>query len=100
MHRYNPEMYKSYEILNIPVLTDEDEWKDYKSVKKDTVLHVDVRILQWVDKQLRKQYDMLAIIPLTANTLAKMVNGLCDNLLTSTYRAWGQSKPIIVRKSL
>ena len=43
---------------------------------------------------------MLAIIPLTANTLAKMVNGLCDNLLTSTYRAWGQSKPIIVRKSL
>lgn len=45
MHRYNPEMYKSYEMLNIPILTDEDEWKDYKNVKKDTVLHVDVRLL-------------------------------------------------------
>lgn len=42
MNRYNPEVYKMYEDLNIPILTDEDEWKDYKSVKKDVVLHVDV----------------------------------------------------------
>ncbi len=45
---------------------------------------------------LRKENDVFAIIPLTANTLAKMTNGICDNLLTSTYRAWGQEKPIIV----
>lgn len=29
--------------------------------------------------------DLFIIAPLTANTLAKMVNGLCDNLLLATY---------------
>jgi phosphopantothenoylcysteine decarboxylase/phosphopantothenate--cysteine ligase len=29
--------------------------------------------------------DMLVIAPATANTLAKMANGLCDNLLTAVY---------------
>lgn len=38
----------------------------------------------------------MAIIPLTANTLGKMTCGICDNLLTSAYRAWGSKKPIIV----
>lgn len=31
--------------LNIPVLTDDDEWNNYHSVKKDPVLHVDVASL-------------------------------------------------------
>ncbi len=29
--------------------------------------------------------DLFLIAPITANTLAKMANGLCDNLLTATY---------------
>jgi phosphopantothenoylcysteine decarboxylase/phosphopantothenate--cysteine ligase len=29
--------------------------------------------------------DVMVIAPLTANSLAKMVNGYCDNLLTATY---------------
>lgn len=29
--------------------------------------------------------DMLIIAPITANTLAKMANGFCDNLLTAVY---------------
>ena len=29
--------------------------------------------------------DLFLIAPLSANTLAKMANGLCDNLLTATY---------------
>ncbi len=29
--------------------------------------------------------DVMLIAPLTANTLAKMANGLCDNLLLATY---------------
>ncbi len=29
--------------------------------------------------------DLIVIAPLTANTLAKMANGLCDNLLMATY---------------
>ena len=30
-----------------------------------------------------------------ANTLAKVANGMCDNLLTSICRAWDFQKPII-----
>jgi phosphopantothenoylcysteine decarboxylase/phosphopantothenate--cysteine ligase len=29
--------------------------------------------------------DMLLIAPATANTIAKMANGICDNLLLATY---------------
>ena len=29
--------------------------------------------------------DMMLIAPATANTIAKMANGICDNLLTATY---------------
>ncbi|KAK8827685.1 hypothetical protein WA577_007232 [Blastocystis sp. JDR] len=84
--QYNPEYYAQFEQLHIPILQDNDEWDHYQSVKKDPVLHV----------ELRKKADLFAIVPLTANTLAKMVAGICDNLLTSSYRAWGSSKPIIV----
>lgn len=31
------------------------------------------------------QADLLIIAPATANTLAKLTNGICDNLLTATY---------------
>ena len=43
--RYNPKAYEEYEKLSIPVLTDDDEWNEYHSVKKDPVLHVDVCLL-------------------------------------------------------
>ena len=41
----------------------------------------------------------MLIAPLTANTLAKIVNGLCDNLLTSTVRALGE-KPLILAPAM
>ncbi|CAN0470799.1 unnamed protein product, partial [Ectocarpus sp. 8 AP-2014] len=31
---------------------------------------------------------MLLVAPLSANTLAKLANGLCDNLVTCVARAW------------
>jgi phosphopantothenoylcysteine decarboxylase len=34
----------------------------------------------------------LVILPLTANTLGKISNGLCDNLLTCVVRAWDFTK--------
>eukprot|EP00494_Astrolonche_serrata_P020730 UN20959 len=40
----------------------------------DPVTHID----------LRKWAHIMVIAPLSANTLAKLSNGLCDNLLTST----------------
>ena len=45
---------------------------------------------------LRKWADLLIIAPLTANSLAKMAQGLCDNCLTSIVRAWDFNKPLLV----
>lgn len=67
------------------LLTDDDEWpQEFKL--GDEVLHI----------ELRKRADALVIAPLDANTLAKIANGICDNLLTCLVRAWDWSKPMIL----
>ncbi|KAL3160492.1 hypothetical protein ABBQ32_010803 [Trebouxia sp. C0010 RCD-2024] len=67
---------------------DEEEWHQWQK-KGDPVLHI----------ELRKWADLLLVAPLSANTLAKMAQGLCDNCLTSVVRAWDFSKPLMVRGS-
>lgn len=47
--------------------------------------------------ELRRWADVLLLAPLSANTLAKVSNGLCDNLLTCVVRAWDFAKPLLVR---
>lgn len=63
-----------------PVLiefSDKDEWAAW-TAREDPVLHI----------ELRKLSALLLIAPLSANTLGKVANGLCDNLLTSVARCW------------
>lgn len=73
----------------IPLLVDSDEW--HQAWAKDLpILHI----------ELRKWANALVIAPLSANTLAKMANGLCDNLLTSLVRAWDPAKPMVVAPSM
>jgi len=45
-------------------------WSD----RTDPILHI----------ELRRWADMMVIAPLDANTLAKIANGICDNLLVGT----------------
>lgn len=59
------------------VYLDEDEWRE-PWVRGNSILHI----------ELRRWADVLVIAPLSANTMAKMVGGICDNLLLSTIRAW------------
>jgi phosphopantothenoylcysteine decarboxylase len=66
------------------IFQDSDEWAVW-SKRGDPVLHI----------ELGKWADIFVIAPLDANTLAKIANGLCDNLLTCTARAWELSKPLI-----
>lgn len=73
----------------ILIFGDEDEWKQWKQ-KGDPVLHIDLR--NWA--------DMLLIAPLSANSLAKIASGLCDNLLTCIFRAWDFSKPVIIAPAM
>jgi phosphopantothenoylcysteine decarboxylase len=42
----------------------------------------------------------MLIAPLSANTLAKVSHGLCDNLLTCVVRAWDFSKPLLVAPAM
>jgi phosphopantothenoylcysteine synthetase/decarboxylase len=67
-----------------PCLTDSDEWGNTQRV-----LHI----------ELAKWCDVLLIAPLSANTLAKIAYGFCDNLLTSTVRALGR-KPLLLAPAM
>lgn len=70
--------------------TDDDEWKSWKEIG-DPVLHV----------QLRERADGLLFAPLSANTLAKLAGGLCDNLATCLARAWDlEHKPFVVAPAM
>lgn len=70
------------------ILTDNDEWNTWN--EDQSVLHID----------LRRNSSVLVIAPLDANTLAKMANGICDNLLTSVIRAWDLNRPIVLAPSM
>lgn len=56
---------------------DEDEWRK-PWVRGDSILHI----------ELRRWADLMLIMPLSANSLAKISQGMSDNLVTSVVRAW------------
>ena len=92
--------YSDLAYFSVSLYNDDHEWKwedpcffgQYRDLwqKNDPVLHIELR--DWA--------DVLVIAPLTANTLAKMANGICDNLLTSVVRAWPREKPIIIAPAM
>ncbi|KAH0544709.1 hypothetical protein FGG08_001214 [Glutinoglossum americanum] len=59
------------------VYHDEDEW-NRPWTRGGGILHI----------ELRRWCDLMVIAPLSANSMAKIVGGLADNLLTSVVRAW------------
>lgn len=73
------------EVIDCEVYREQDEWSEWKKVS-DPILHIELR--NWA--------DVMLIAPLDANTLGKVANGLCDNLLTCVLRAWDISKPVVV----
>ncbi|KAL9644187.1 hypothetical protein ABK040_005650 [Willaertia magna] len=75
---------------SIKCFTDSDEWNSW-SKKGDPVLHI----------ELRKWADVLLFAPLGCNSLAKLANGICDNLVTCVARAWEiGKKPFIVAPAM
>lgn len=72
-----------------------EEWKNWKRLG-DSILHINLR--DWADLAL--------IAPLSAHTLSKISNGLCDDPLSSCLRAWDfghgcrQGKPIILAPAM
>lgn len=79
------------------IYTDDHEWQIpntsgalFKWKKGDPILHI----------ELRKQAAVLVIAPCSANTMAKLSNGICDNLLTCVARAWDMNRPIIIAPAM
>ncbi|KAK9459284.1 flavoprotein [Lipomyces oligophaga] len=68
---------------------DQDEWSTWTS-RSDPIVHI----------ELRRWAHLLLIAPLSANTLAKIACGLCDNLLTNVIRAWNPSSPIWIAPAM
>jgi len=81
---------------NVAVYQDKDEWGGIIELcgphytPGDPVLHINLR--NWA--------DVAVIAPLSANTLAKIANGLADNLVTSIMRAWDQKKPVVLAPAM
>jgi phosphopantothenoylcysteine decarboxylase len=73
----------------VTVYSDKDEWAQWNALG-DPVLHI----------ELRRWADVFVIAPLTADCLAKLAGGICDNLLLSVARAWDFSKPFIVAPAM
>lgn len=74
--------------LNIPIYQDSDEWPLLHGPydRNHPILHIEMR--RWA--------DCMVIAPLDANTLAKISQGMCDNLLTSIVRAWDWQRPLFL----
>ncbi|XP_029910477.1 phosphopantothenoylcysteine decarboxylase [Myripristis murdjan] len=68
----------------VKIYSDKDEWELWTQ-RSDPVLHI----------ELRRWADLFVIAPLDANTLGKIANGICDNLLTCVVRAWDTSRPLL-----
>ncbi|KAI9225091.1 flavoprotein [Blastocladiella britannica] len=73
----------------IRIYRDADEYSTWQKMG-DGVLHIDLR--NWA--------DVIVVAPLSANTLAKAANGLCDNLLTCVLRAWHMTKPLWIAPAM
>ncbi|KAI9787805.1 MAG: hypothetical protein M1816_007453 [Peltula sp. TS41687] len=59
------------------IYLDEDEWAPAWT-RGSAILHI----------ELRRWADLLVVAPLSANSLAKVVGGFCDDLLGAVVRAW------------
>jgi len=81
--------YGSSDVDGVRFYNDASEYTMWHA-RNDPVLHI----------ELRKWADIFLIAPLSANSLAKLANGLCDNLVTSIARAWDFERPFYVAPAM
>ncbi|OAA69817.1 phosphopantothenoylcysteine decarboxylase [Cordyceps fumosorosea ARSEF 2679] len=65
---------------------DDDEWTAPGWTRGASILHI----------ELRRWADVLFVVPLSANLLARVAAGMCDDLLSSVIRAWDTRRAAIV----
>ncbi|ORY90698.1 flavo protein [Leucosporidium creatinivorum] len=73
----------------VKVWTDSEEWEGWSKIG-DPILHIEVSYV------LRRWADIVLVAPCSANTLAKITHGICDNILTSLVRALPTFVPVLL----
>lgn len=91
------EHFVSDEFNGVKVFREDKEWMWFRDgnlsnkwTKNDPILHIN----------LRDMGSVLVIAPCSANTMGKIANGICDNLLTSVVRAWDRTRPVIIAPAM
>ncbi|GAA6042638.1 hypothetical protein JCM8097_008259 [Rhodosporidiobolus ruineniae] len=82
-HFFDVEALEKEHEGRVRVWTDADEWAGWNKIG-DPVLHI----------ELRRWADVVLVAPCSANTLAKITHGICDNILTSFLRALPTFVPV------
>lgn len=81
-----------FESLGVKVWFHDDLTKYYSNKKneKNSSMKINANVLYkyMLNYELVRWTDVFLIAPLSANTLAKMINGLCDDLLNNILRIW------------
>ena len=81
LNSQSPEQPALQSLLDLPgvegIYVDADEWSE-PWIRGGRILHI----------ELRRWAHLFLIAPLSANSLAKIVGGMSDGLLTSVVRAW------------
>ncbi|EXJ82027.1 phosphopantothenoylcysteine decarboxylase [Capronia coronata CBS 617.96] len=83
-----PQLKSLLDLPNIDGIHHDDEEWSKPWVRGDKILHI----------ELRRWAHVLLVAPLSANSLAKMVNGISDGLLLSVIRAWDTTGLVDMRK--
>ena len=68
---------------------DQDEWVQ-PWTRQSKILHI----------ELRRWAHLLAVVPMSADLLAKITGGFCDDLLTNVVRAWDVKRTIIAAPAM
>ena len=71
------------------IYIDDDEWIE-PWTRRSRILHI----------ELRRWAHLLVIAPMSADLLAKVTGGLCDDLLTSVVRAWDVKRRIVAAPAM
>ena len=81
---------------HVKIWREEDAWIFDTVNKNDASLNLNLIL----HHELRKWADIFLIAPLSANTLAKLANGICNNLLTSVMRDWSPLTPVLIAPAM
>ncbi|GAA5853456.1 hypothetical protein JCM3766R1_000772 [Sporobolomyces carnicolor] len=85
LHFFDKEKLERDHQGQVKVWTDAEEWAGWSKIG-DPILHI----------ELRRWADLVLVAPCSANTLAKLNHGLCDNILTSLLRALPRHVPVTI----